>query len=350
MKFRISICLICTLIVAILMLDACKKDGKNLANYHPTYLSLNIPAGFPQPVIDIFKNNPLTEEGFQLGKKLFYDGRLSKDGHFPCASCHQTVAAYATFDHQFSHGYDDAFTTRNAPALFNLAWMKEMHWDGEMADIEQASLKHITNKNEMGETIENVLKKISADTAYLNMFTAAFGDNTVTSQRMAKSLAQFTGSIQSFNSKYDLVKRGETSFTIAEQNGYNTFKANCNTCHTEPLFTDNSFRNNGLSVDILLNDKGLLGVTHKAADSLKFKVPSLRNIAVSYPYMHDGRLFSILQTIEHYRTQIVTSQPTLDPLLKNSISITNQQKADLAEFLSTLTDNVLLQNKRFQQP
>jgi len=352
LKFKILISLFITLTGITILLDACKKADKtnNSAGFNPTYLKFIIPAGWPQPATDIFKANPLTEEGFQLGRKLFYDGRLSKDGNFPCASCHQQFAAFATYDHQFSHGFDNALSVRNAPPIFNLAWMKEMHWDGGINHIEVQPLAPITNKIEMAETIGNVLKKLSIDSAYKRMFTAAFGDNMVNSQRMLKAISQFMGSIQSFNSKYDQVKRGAASFSVSEEMGYATFKAKCNTCHTEPLFTDYSFRNNGLTLDPFLLDKGRMGITNNPADSLKFKVPSLRNVAYTFPYMHDGRRFSLSQVIEHYRTGIAINQPTLDPLLKNRINITNQQKVDLVEFLRTLTDDVLLKDKRLAQP
>ena len=352
MKIRILILTIFILGLTTLIFDACKKSDVNSlsSGYHPTYLFFKIPTGWPIPPTDIFKNNPLTEEGFQLGRKLFYDGQLSKDGNFPCASCHQQSAAFATYDHQFSHGYNNSFTDRNAPPLFNLAWMKEMHWDGGINHIEVQPLAPISNGNKMAENIDNVLKKLSIDTVYHRMFTAAFGDTIINSQRMLKALSQFMGSIQSFNSKYDLVKRGVANFTLAEQNGYAIFKAKCNSCHTEPLFTDNSFRNNGLSLDPVLKDIGRMRITRKSADSLMFKVPSLRNIQYTGPFMHDGRIFSLLQVVTHYQTGINIAQPTLDPLLKNRLSISNQEKVDLVEFLQTLTDDVLIQDTKLAQP
>jgi cytochrome c peroxidase len=350
--FTISIALI--LVAAVFILDACKKSSAppntGSTPFNPSYINLTIPAGWPQPPTDIYVNNKLTEEGFQLGRKLFYDGRLSRDGNFPCASCHQQFAAFATYDHQFSHGFNNAFTRRNAPALFNLAWMREMHFDGGINHIEVQPLAPITNILEMAETIDNVLNKIKPDSAYKKMFTAAFGDTLINSQRMMKALAQFMGSIVSYNSKYDQVKRGEASFDASELAGYNTFKAKCNSCHTEPLFTDNSFRNNGLNIEPTLNDIGRMLITNEPADSLKFKVPSLRNIALTFPYMHDGRLFTLTQVVEHYRSGLNITQPTLDPLLRNRIPISNQERIDLIAFLQTLTDNVLLHNTRFEQP
>ncbi len=352
MKKKVSILFVSLVISLACLLDACKKEDKvpDPNGYRPTFLQLIVPTGWPQPPTDIFVNNPLTEEGFQLGRKLFYDGRLSKDGNFACASCHQQFAAFATFDHQFSHGFDNAFTTRNAPGIFNLAWMKEMHWDGGINHIEVQPLAPITNVNEMAETMDAVLKKLNSDTLYARLFRSAFGDAVINSQRMLKALAQFMGSIQSYNSKYDQVKRGQAVFTPSEQNGYTSFKAKCNNCHTEPLFTDNSFRNNGLALDPFLQDKGRMGITGNVADSLKFKVPSLRNVELTFPYMHDGRAFSLSQVIEHYRSTIHTEQATLDPLLKNKLLISEQEKVDLANFLRTLTDKVMIGDKRLAQP
>ena len=318
--------------------------------YKPKYLKLPIPKGWPQPAKDVFANNPLTEEGFQLGRKLFYDARLSKDGTVACASCHQQFAAFTTYDHDFGHGVDNSHTTRNVPGIFNLAWMKELHWDGGINHIEVQPLAPITAKNEMGETLENVLQKLNADTAYKRMFRAAFGDASINSQRMLKALAQFTGSIISCNSKYDKVKRGEEKFTVSEQYGYEIFKAKCSSCHTEPLFTDNSFRNNGLDINTTLNDNGRMIITGKTEDSLKFKVPSLRNIEMTSPYMHDARFYTLTQVINHYRNKINTGQPGLDSLLKNKIEITEQERVDLISFLYTLTDKKLMQDKRFSQP
>ena len=350
MKYRIIISILLIVTLSAVLLESCKKAGSNGRNVQPTNLQFTIPAGWPQPPINIFADNPLTQEGFELGKKLFYDGRLSKDGNFPCASCHQQFAAFATYDHQFSHGFNNTFTTRNAPPIFNLAWMKEMHWDGGINHIEVQPLAPLTALNEMAENINNVLGKLKADSSYTRMFSAAFGDPAINSQRMLKAFSQFLGSIQSYNSKFDQVKRGEASFTPAEESGYNTFKVKCNACHTEPLFTDNSFRNNGLQLDADLQDIGRMRITGNSADSLKFKVPSLRNVELTFPYMHDGRAFSLGQVIDHYRSAIFINQPTLDPLLKNRLPISNQEKADLLEFLRTLTDHVLLKDKRFQQP
>ena len=331
------------------MLEAGKKDTGEFVPWRPTPLQLKIPAGWPKPSFNIFANNPLTEEGFQLGRKLFYDGRLSKDGNFACASCHQQFAAFATYDHDLSHGFHDQFTTRNAPPLFNLAWSKYLHWDGGVNHIEVQPLSPMTAPNEMAENVDSVLQKLRKDTAYQRMFALAFGSKLINSQRMLKALAQFVGSMVSSDSKYDKVKRGEDKFNSAEQHGYVLFKERCNTCHKEPLFTDYSFRNNGLPLNDFLKDYGRMRITGIPADSLKFKVPSLRNVSVTFPYMHDGRLYSLYNVIDHYSKGIQQSA-TLDSSLRNGIPFTTQEKNDLVYFLHTLNDTTFEKNRRFSQP
>jgi len=215
--------------------------------------------------------------------------------------------------------------------------------------IEVQPLTPLTAQNKIAETIENVLSKLRTDTVYPKLFKYAFGNTDINSQRMLKALAQFMGSIISSNSKYDKVQRGEASFTSTEQNGYAFFKAKCDACHKEPLFTDNSFRNSRLAANPLLNDLGRMGISNDKNDSLKFKVPSLRNIMLTFPYSHDGKFYSLSAVIDHYRTGIITSQPILDRLLVNRIAITNTEKNDLINFLNTLTDTTLKKATRFSK-
>ena len=347
MKIRIIILLCVSVTLSVLLIGAADKtSGSFTDGVLPDYIEFKVPPGWPKPTTDIFAKNRLSEQGFQLGKKLFYDSRLSKDGNLSCAGCHQQFAAFSTYDHDFSHGLNDQHTYRNAPALFNLAWMTKLHWDGGINHIEVQPLSPLTSPTEMAETLENVLAKLKKDSAYPKLFKAAFGTTEINSQRMLKALAQFTGSIVSANSKYDKVLRGEATFTYSEENGYAIFKANCASCHPEPLFTDNSFRNNGFAINDFLKDYGRMRITNDRNDSLKFKVPSLRNVMVSFPYMHDGRIYSIGNVIEHYRTGIVNS-PTLDPLLAKPLVITNTQKNELIYFLNTLTDTSMTRNPRF---
>jgi len=343
--FTITI-LLFTVIACVAFTDGCKKNSA--AYYKPTVLKQEIPEGFPEPNYK-FENNPLTQEGFELGRKLFYDGKLSKDGNFPCASCHQQFAAFSTYDHNFSHGFNNGLTTRNAPGLWNLAWQKEFHLDGGINHLEVQPLAPLTAPNEMAETLENIIHKLKQDTSYKRMFRRAFGTEEINSQRMLKALAQFTGSLISADSKYDRYKKGLAEFTPYEERGYQLFKAKCAGCHSEPLFTDLSYRNIGLPEYPGVHDKGRMKVTGNTADSLKFKVPSLRNVAVTPPYMHDGRISSLRGCLEHYNSKIVQS-PTLDPLLTNGILLDRYQMIDLVAFLRTLTDTLFLKNPRFADP
>jgi cytochrome c peroxidase len=347
MAVRWTILISFFIILGAILVQACKKSGSEKAA-NPTPVNFEVPQGWPSPHYN-FSGNPLTKEGFELGRKLFYDGRLSKDGNFPCASCHQQFAAFSTFDHPLSHGFNNQFTLRNAPGLFNVAWQPQTHWDGGITNLEVQPLAPIMAPNEMAEDINSVLEKLRQDGNYPSLFRAAFGDATINSQRMLWALTQFVGSMVSANSKYDQVKKGAAQFTPDEQTGYTIFQSKCTSCHTEPLFTDNSFRNTGITVDPTNKDYGRMNITRRPEDSLKFKVPSLRNVAVTAPYGHDGRFLSISQLLEHYNSG-VQDGATTDPLVKNRIPLSINDKFYLLLFLRTLTDSSFITDKRFSPP
>ncbi len=336
-KIKITMCLFLFIFASLIMISA----GKNA--FTPT--PLIIPKGFPKPPTNIFAKNILTKEGFELGKKLFYDARLSKDGEVSCASCHQPFAAFSTYDHDLSHGVFNNFSTRNAPSLANLAWMSEWHWDGGINHLDNQPLAPLTAKNEMGETLDTVLLKIKTDKDYSNMFLKAFGSANITTKRVQKAFTQYVGSLVSANSKYDRVMRGEDKFILPEKEGYEVFKANCNTCHKEPLFTDNSFRNNGITLN-RFNDVGRQAITLNKKDSLSFKVPTLRNVALTLPYMHDGRYNDLNKVINHY-TNLDMAIINLDPLLQKKIVLTEKEKKQLVIFLYTLTDTSFTKNRMY---
>jgi len=325
-------------------LGSCQKNNPN----HLETLQQVIPENFPAPAYT-FADNPLTKEGFELGRKLFYDGALSLDGNFPCASCHQQIAAFGTFDHDRSHGYNGSHTLRNAPSLFNLAWQTKFHWDGEFNSLFDEAAQPINGHIEMAESFNGVINKLEKDPGYRDLFRKVFGSNFIRPEFILKALAQFTGYLTSANSKYDRYKKGQAAFTAQELNGYQVYQANCATCHPEPLFTDYSFRNIGLPVDNLLNDYGKMRVTKNPGDSLKFKTPSLRNTYISANYMHDGRFNTLGQCINHYRTGVQQSA-TLDPLLINGITLNPAQSADLFVFLRALTDSTFITDPRFSKP
>ena len=332
---------------AFLLLLSCNKNDSTTVKA-VTSVSFTQPAGWPNAVYN-FADNPLTEQGIALGKKLFYDGRLSKDGQFPCASCHQQDAAFGTFAHDLSHGFNNSHTLRNAPPLQNLAWYSEFHHDGGITHLDLQPLAPITNPVEMAETIDNVLNKLRADAVYRSMFAAAFGSEEINTKRMTQALSQFMLTMVSADSKYDKVMRGEATFNLPESLGYDIFKQKCASCHKEPLFTDLSYRNTGIPMDAVLQDKGRMRITQNPADSLKFRVPSLRNIMVSSYYGHDGRFFDVYQVLEHYNSGVING-PTTDPLVKNKIPLSNFEKGQLVAFLSALTDSAFLKNKKLAQP
>ncbi len=326
------------------IIGACKKPDEN----SPGYMQQSIPDGFPPPLYT-FSDNPLSKDGFELGRKLFYDGSLSIDNLHPCSSCHQQIAGFGTYEHDRSHGVFESHTLRNAPVLFNLAWNSSFHWDGEFHSLIDEARHPITGELEMGENFDRVIRKLEASPYYRKMFHRVLNTEKITPRFVMMALAQFTGNLTSANSKYDRYKKGETTFTAQEENGYQLFKTNCASCHPEPLFTDYSFRNIGLPVDPLLSDYGRMRITRESSDSLKFKVPTLRNVHISSNYMHDGRFNTLAQCINHYRNGVQQSA-TLDPSLTNGISLTNAEAIDIAVFLRTLTDSSFLRDSRFGPP
>ena len=326
-----------------LLLEGCRKSEPPVFN---TRIQFIVPPGFPAPVYN-FQINPLSQEGIALGKKLFYDGRLSIDGNFPCSSCHQPEAAFTTLDHDRSHGYNNSHTLRNAPGLFNLAWYPVFNQDGSGGSLENIILKHITHPQEMAENMDHVIAKLDSSTVYKKMFKNAFGNDEVNADRIFKAISQFLVSMVSADSKYDRRLRGLAEFNFLEESGYQVFREKCNSCHTEPLFTDFSFRNTGLEVDIVLQDYGRMMVTGNPADSLKFRVPSLRNLDFTSHYAHDGRLNLPRHMIQHYRFG-VNQSPTLDPSLVNGIQLTDQEENDLVHFLRTLADSSFLNNPNYR--
>jgi cytochrome c peroxidase len=344
LKKKITISFLALLGIYLLLIGAGKEDGYGV--YRPKKIVFNIPKGWPKPSTNYFANNQLTEQGFQLGKMLFYDTRLSKDSTVSCASCHQPFAAFSSLDHDVSHGIGNQFTSRNAPGLMNLAWMNSFHWDGAINHLEVQPLAPLTAPNEMGQTIEGVLQFLREDEVYRKMFKAAFGDPNANSERMLKAMAQFTGSLVTANSKYDQVMNGKDTFSNFEKNGYAHFKKYCASCHQEPLFTDNSYRNNGYPLN-RRNDLGRMGITRILSDSLKFKVPTLRNVQLSGPYMHDGGIFSVPQVVDFYLNKINRTAPGLDSHLQKPFVLNRLQKNELVYFLYTLTDTSFTKSKRF---
>lgn len=307
-----------------------------------------VPAGWPKPNYN-FTKKPLTKETIELGRVLFYDPILSANNTISCESCHSPYTAFAHVDHHLSHGIYDRIGTRNAPALVNLAWHQNFMWDGSISNLDEQAALPITHKNEMGEKIPNLVYKLQTSALYPALFYKAYGDSQITSEKIFKALSQFALTLVSSNARYDSVMRKQTSFTTQEQNGYLLFQKNCASCHTEPLFTNLQFENNGLPTDSLLNDYGRMLITLKPTDSLKFKVPTLRNIEFSFPYMHDGRFRKIQEVLNHY-TSGINQSPTLAKQLQKPIMLSANEKVDLTAFLLTLTDKSFLFNPNHGYP
>lgn len=283
-----------------------------------------------------------------MGKKLFYDARLSSDKSVSCGSCHQQFAAFANLDHSVSHGVDNCLGKRNAPGLFNLAWQKEFFWDGGVKNLETAPLNAITDECEMNMDMGKIIAFLKSTEPYPALFKKAFGTAEINSQLVLKSFAQFMGVLVSSNSKYDKVVRKEqgVSFSADEQKGYELFKNKCASCHSEPLFTDLSYKSNGL--DILSKDEGRAHITDVATDRGKFRVPTLRNIEFTGPYMHDGRFYSLDEVLEHYNSGVKASE-NLDPSLKNGISLNTNERQQIKAFLKTLTDYEFIKNTLYSE-
>ncbi|MEY3053450.1 MAG: hypothetical protein RLY31_3235 [Bacteroidota bacterium] len=298
------------------------------------------PASWPPPVYD-FKKNPLTEEGISLGRQLFYDPILSRDSTVSCSSCHLSYTAFTHVDHALSHGIGDSIGFRNAPTLVNLAWGKHFMWDGAVHHLDMQALAPISDPSEMGSSLEDAVDRLRRHDRYPDLFFLAFGDSMVTGEHLLLAMAQFQLTLVSADARYDRVQRGEAAFTEQEARGYALFRTHCNSCHTEPLFTNGGFANNGLSFDPLLADHGRWRVTRRQADSLLFKVPTLRNIEYSFPYMHDGRFRHLREVVRHYADGIVR-HPTLSPALRQGIPLDAREQVDLVAFLLTLTDREFL--------
>ncbi len=316
-----------------------------------TFTGFQPPAHFPAPVYH-FNTNHITQAKFELGRKLFYEPRLSRDNSISCGTCHIQSAAFTHHGHDVSHGIDDRLGVRNAPPIMNLAWSRSFFWDGGVFDLDLQPVVPITNPVEMDEKIENVLAKLRAHPDYPRLFERAFGSDEINNERMMKALSQFMVMLVSSSSKYDSVTQNlGAGFTAGEMQGYVLFKNNCAGCHREPLFTDYSFRDNGIGPG-LNNDQGRYLITLNEADRYRFKVPSLRNLSFTAPYMHDGRFRTLETVLEHYAGH-VKNTPNLDPLLKRGakpgIPLGKAEQTAIIAFLRTLDDRTFINNKQFSE-
>ena len=348
------------LIYFTLILSCSSERLESETSYTPIPVNLNIPDVFQDRILPpvIPSNNPLTEEGIELGKKLFFDKKLSVNGSQSCADCHKPSNSF-TDARQYSIGIDNIQGTRNSMPLFNLAWNYDdrFFWDGRELSLERQVFDPITNPIEMHNTIANLVQELQIDSEYPEMFLKAFGTEIIDSVQIGKAIAQYERTIISANSKFDKYLLGQTTLTIQEEEGFNIFmdeeRGDCFHCHgneNNPLWTDNKFHNNGL--DNNFSDLGLGAVTGNPNDNGKFKTPSLRNLEFTAPYMHDGRFNTIDEVINHYSEGLQDSQ-TVDPLMKmvsqGGVQLSFEEKANLKAFLLTLSDYDFISNPDFNQ-
>lgn len=305
-----------------------------------------VPHGWPEPNYN-FENNILSNEGFELGRSLFYDPILSKDSMVSCASCHLQFTAFAHVDHPTSHGVDSRVGKRNAPGLMNLAWYPFFNWDGGALNLDGQALNPITHPDEMGSDLGTVLSRLKRQKEYVAAFKKVFGTEDIKTQHVLKALAQFTVSLVSSNSKYDQMKRKEVEFNEQEKKGYALFQKHCNQCHHEPLFTNFQFKANGIGVDANLADSGRANITGKATDAFLFRVPTLRNVEYSFPYMHDGRFSKLKTVVEHYASPSTWNFPVSSEIKKKKYVLDLAQQKDIIAFLKTLTDRGFLFNSQY---
>ncbi|UYZ64813.1 cytochrome-c peroxidase [Hymenobacter weizhouensis] len=332
-----------------------------------TPYTLTLPANLPQNV-QVPANNSLTQEGVQLGRMLFYEPLLSRTGTQSCGTCHQQSKAF-TDGRARALGVDGAEHPRNTMSLANVLWEKTLNWDGAATSLEQQARLPIENPLEMHQSLAEGVRKLQQTERYPPLFRKAFGSASITEDNVLKALAQFERTLISANSRFDKYIRKEGSLTPTERAGAALFNNHpgenglfirggaCHHCHISEngLFNSDSFFNNGL--DVSFTDLGRAAVTKQAADRGKFRAPSLRNIALTAPYMHDGRFQTLEQVLDHYNEHVRTTSPGVDPnvLLSNTpggtrLDLTATEKRQLLAFLHTLTDSTFITDKRFSDP
>jgi cytochrome c peroxidase len=347
---KLSVIIILCLLLTAASLAGKDKKSKGLTPY-------KIP--LPEFVGDYFdkmpqdEDNPVTVEGVALGRRLFYDKRLSANNTLSCGSCHKQQFAFAD-NRAFSLGVHDSLGIINSMPLFNLGWARALFWDGRAPSLREQVTDPIINRLEMASTWGDVLDKLQQDKEYPRLFRKVFGAEKINSTHVMKALAQFEMTLVSFNTRFDkyYFDGQADALTAQEERGLDIFFGfgSCNHCHSDVLLTDNFFRNNGLD---LVPQPGLYNTTGKESDRGRMKVPSLRNVALTAPYMHDGRFTTLEEVIEFYSSGIQPKSPNIDehiaPLGKG-LRLSPAQKADLLAFLKTLTDSSFIRNPAFSDP
>lgn len=314
-------------------------------------VDLQFPSYFPEMTFDQ-SENPITKNGVELGRKLFYEGRLSRNNTISCGFCHIQEHAFTHHGHTVSHGIDDRLGIRNAPPIQNMIFLKRYMWDGVIHNLNQQPIIPMTDVNEMDSSMPEAIAKLSKDEVYKKLFKQAYGDENITGERVLKALSQFMAALISADSKYDRFKQGKENFNFEESQGMVLFQQKCTSCHSGELFTDESFRNTGMYYNTQFKDAGRHRVTLDQNDWMKFRVPSLRNVEYTSPYMHDGRFYT-LESVLNFYSDNVEDNPNLDQQLKQNdhigIAMNTQEKQFIIAFLKTLSDKSFISNPKFAE-
>ncbi len=331
------------------ILSACGSNDDDQPEAPIDRYVFRVPENFPEPTYT-FDNNPVTKGGFELGKMLFYDPNISRDGSVSCNNCHIQATAFADSPvHPLSVGVENRLGIRNAPSLVNMAFFPEFFWDGGVTHLDFVPINAIEAEFEMDETVENVVAKLNATEKYKTKFREVFDIEEITLPYALHALSQFTCMMVSANSRYDRYIRGEgESLSALELEGRSLFQDKCASCHSGDLFTDFSYRNNGL--DSTFADTGRNRITSLESDIGKFRVPSLRNVELTSPYMHSARFSTLEEVLDHYASGMVPSA-TIDEQFVGSeslgIPLDTDEKDAIIAFLYTLTDTEFLQDTLF---
>ncbi len=343
-----------TVLFSFVLSDASEPEPYKLD--YPVYFG----GRFPIP-----EDNPLTKQGVYLGRMLFYEPRLSKGNQISCANCHQQNLAF-TDGKQLSEGVGGSLTKRNSMSLTNLLWVRNFFWDGRSNSLESQAVFPLTDPHEMGQSMEESVKKLQESDVYPLLFKKAFGSSEINATAIVKAIAQFERTLISSNSAYDRYINGTYLPSDQELRGMALFMngpspqsgirgANCGHCHGTPKLFKELFHNNGL--DTLAKDVGRMSFTGQQMDLGRFRVPTLRNIALTSPYMHDGRFQTLEEVLDHYNEHIQPSR-TLSPFISTvsndmdgkTLALTESEKRDIIVFLQLLTDSVFITNPELSNP
>lgn len=355
MKAKLIIGILCIIIVLCAFVQPASETAPYELRYPPYFGNrFTIP-----------ENNPMTREGVILGRHLFYETKLSRDNKISCATCHQQSRAF-TDGRAFSEGFNKALTKRSSMSLANLLWVRSMFWDGRIDGLEAQAITPLTDPHEMAQSLEESVAKLKKTKLYPSLFSQAFGPDQITGENILKALAQFERTLISANAKYDQYLEGKQKLSEEEMLGMTLFMrppapekqirgANCGHCHGSPKTFIELFHNTGL--DSIPKDPGRRVVTGQSTDDGRFRVPTLRNIALTAPYMHDGRFQTLEQVLDQYNEH-VQNTPNLSPFIRNisnelgghTLALTTAEKKAIISFLHTLTDSTFIHNPEFSNP